>query len=130
MRHRAIALLLSVLILAGSEARARPPHKKALADYVGPTFSRKLNDCRTCHVAEQAEDSLATEEKPHNAFGARLKQVRLELKKAGKKTAIPDRLEAIADEDSDGDGVKNMLEVITGHFPGEANDKPTEEEMS
>lgn len=130
MRARAIAFLLIVLILVATEAKARPPHKKALADYVGPTFAKKLNDCRTCHIAETADDSLATEEKPHNVFGARLKQVRVELKKAGKKTAIPDRLGAIADEDSDGDGVKNMLEIVTGHYPGEASDKPTEAEMT
>jgi hypothetical protein len=122
-------LLLALLVSAGV-AHARPPHKKALADYLGPGGAKKLNDCRTCHVAETAGDALATEEKPHNAFGARLKAVRGTLRAAGKKAAIPDRLDAIADEDSDGDGAKNLLELVTGHFPGEASDKPSDAELA
>jgi len=103
-----------------------------LADYFGPFLSKKLNDCRTCHVPESTEskDPIAADKKPHNVFGARLKAVKKELAKDGKKTDIMSRLEAIAEEDSDGDGVPNLIEILTGHFPGDPDDKPTEEEVA
>jgi len=108
---------------------ARPPHKKALADYLGLGPARKLNDCRTCHlVPEQGADSL--DERPHNPFGKRLKAARSELKRAGKPSGILARIEAIADEDSDGDGIPNLLELVTGHFPGEAEDQPATAELA
>jgi len=121
----------AVSLLIASPIYARPVHKQALADYFGPYLSRKLNDCRTCHLPDQPGESrndLASE-KPHNAFGARLKAVKSELRKAGKKTTIADRLEAIANEDSDGDGVSNILELLSGHYPGDPEDKPTATEI-
>ncbi len=89
---------------------------------------RKLNDCRTCHVVPEAgaDDS---EDRPHNAFGKRLKAMRSQLKKAGQPSGIPARIHAVASEDSDGDGVANLLELVTGHFPGEANDTPAATEL-
>jgi len=121
----------AVSLLIASALHARPVHKQALADYFGPYLSRKLNDCRTCHLPEQPGESKndLTAEKPHNAFGARLKAVKSELRKAGKKTTIADRLEAIANEDSDGDGVSNILELLSGHYPGDPDDKPTPAEI-
>ena len=114
--------------LTFSVAEARPPHKKALADHIGPEFAKKLNDCRTCHLpAKHGEEN---DEKPHNPFGARLKTVRGELRKAGAKSGIAERVDAIANEDSDGDGVSNLLELLAGRFPGEADDKPTPEEST
>ena len=107
-------------------AIARPPHKKALADYLGADTARKLNDCRTCHVPAE-EGAEAVDAPPHNPFGKRLKSVRAELRKAGKPSGIPARVEAVAEEDSDGDGVSNLLELVTGHFPGEADDRPAAE---
>ncbi len=56
--------------------------------------------------------------------------MRLELRKAGKPSDIPARIDAVADEDSDGDGVANLLELVTGHFPGEAADRPVESELA
>ncbi len=108
---------------------ARPPHKKALADYLGPGLARKLNDCRTCHL-EPEPGADPSEDRPHNAFGKRLKAVRSQLRKAGKPSGIPARIEAIAAEDSDGDGVPNLLELVTGHFPGEAGDRPETAELA
>ncbi|MGP0069395.1 MAG: DUF1553 domain-containing protein [Isosphaeraceae bacterium] len=124
-----VAVVMIGLGATGLPAQARPPHKKALADYLGPGLARKLNDCRTCHrVPEEGADP--TEDRPHNAFGKRLKAVRAQLKKAGKPSGIPARVEAVAGEDSDGDGVPNLLELITGHFPGEADDTPAEAELA
>src|SRR5205807_6222184 len=111
----AFLMVAATGFLAGSQpAQARPPHKKALADFLGPYFSAKLNDCRTCHVADQGnQDPFGGDQEPHNPFGARLKAVKRELSKAGKSTSIAARLEAIAEEDSDGDGVPNLLELLT-----------------
>ncbi len=117
------------MIATDPPAQARPPHKKALADYLGPGLARKLNDCRTCHLVPE-EGADPAEDRPHNAFGKRLKAVRPELKKGGKPSGIPARVEAIAGEDSDGDGVPNLLELVTGHFPGEADDTPGEAELA
>src|SRR5437660_970048 len=64
-------------------------------------------------------------DKPHNAFGKRLKAVRRELRKAGKPLDITARILAVANEDSDGDGAPNLLELVTGHFPGDPRDVPT-----
>src|SRR5262245_5019702 len=115
-RHLAAFLAVGSALLAASAAHARPAHKKALADYFGPRLPAKLNDCRTCHLPDKGpQDDLSPSDKPHNAFGARLKAVRDELRKAGKKADIASRLEAVADEDSDGDGVPNLLELLTGH---------------
>src|SRR5262249_27830380 len=127
-----VSTLAAASLLAGSQAaQARPPHKKALADFLGPYLNAKLNDCRTCHVPDQGtQDPFGSTEKPHNPFGARLKAVRRELSKAGKSTSIAARIEAIAEEDSDGDGVPNLLELITGHNPGDPNDKPTDAEIT
>ncbi|HWE38383.1 MAG TPA: DUF1549 and DUF1553 domain-containing protein [Isosphaeraceae bacterium] len=121
----ALATLLGIL---GAEAQARPPHRRALADYFGPKLARKLNDCRICHVPAGPDDD--PDDKPHNPFGARLKAIRAELKAAGKPSGIPARLEAVADEDSDGDGVANLLEILAGRYPGEPDDTPTLDEQA
>ncbi len=125
-----IAMLVTVCLgSAELPALARPPHKKALADYLGSSSVRKLNDCRTCHLpAEEGADAF--DSRPHNPFGKRLKAVRPQLKKAGKASGIPARVEAIADEDCDGDGISNLLELVTGHFPGEAGDRPADHELA
>src|SRR5262249_44443666 len=43
---------------------------------------------------------------------------------------IPTCFDLIADEDSDGDGVPNLIEILTGHNPGDPKDTPTPEEVS
>src|ERR1043166_3080082 len=109
---------LCLVLMVPAPAQARPAHKQALAQYFGPFLSKKLNDCRTCHLPDKTDRPAVEQdyEKPHNAFGARLKEVRGELRKAGKSTTLEARLDAILDEDSDGDGVSNLLEILSGHF--------------
>ena len=51
-------------------------------------------------------------------------------KRSGKPSGILARIQAIADEDSDGDGIPNLLELVTGHFPGEPEDQPATAELS
>jgi hypothetical protein len=130
-RDRLLAALLTLLVGSTTSLQARPAHKQALADYFGPYLPRRLNDCRTCHVADSpdSDPTAPPATKPHNPFGARLKAVKRELRKAGKPITIAARLEAVADEDSDGDGVSNLLELLSGHSPGDPNDLPTPEEI-
>jgi hypothetical protein len=129
---RTATCLTVFFLITAATVEARPIHKQALADYFGPFLAPRLNDCRTCHLPDkpgEVTDGLPSE-KPHNPFGARLATVKKELHKAGKKTDIATRLEAIADEDSDGDGVPNLMELLTGHNPGDPNDKPTRQELA
>src|SRR5262249_36672733 len=121
---RAAALTFGFLLLAPGALHARPAYRQSLAEFLGPYFSKRLNDCRTCHLPDGPGD-----EKRHNPFGARLRAVKEELRKAGKRTALADRLEAIANEDSDGDGVANLLELLAGRFPGDPDDTPTATEL-
>jgi hypothetical protein len=123
---------LGVVLALPAGVRARPPYRKALADFLGLANSSRLNDCRTCHLPDKPGTPAAAlpAHKPHNAFGARLKAVGKQLKKAGKQHDIPARLLAVAGEDSDGDGIPNLVELLTGHFPGEARDRPTPAEVA
>src|SRR6266849_9224853 len=130
--RRATGIAVVFLLSAVSFLHARPAHKRALADYFGPFLPKHLNDCRTCHLPDPpgSADNSEPSAKPHNPFGARLKAVKSELRKADKKTSIAARLEAIANEDSDGDGVPNWVELLSGHFPGDPKDKPTASEIA
>jgi Protein of unknown function (DUF1553)/Protein of unknown function (DUF1549) len=119
MRH-AFLITITGLVFAVS-AEAKPAHLKALADYVGPALPKSVNDCRTCHLPDTADEA----DKPHNVFGKRVAEWRKERKKLGLANDIPAALDALADEDADKDGVGNLIEILTGHFPGEAGDVPT-----
>jgi hypothetical protein len=116
----------TIILLFATVLHAKPPNKQALVAYLGPYFPAKLNSCTLCHLPDQP----GSDAKPHNAFGKRLKELGIELQKAGKPWDIARRFEMIADEDSDGDGVPNLIEILTGHNPGDPNDKPTPEEIS
>ncbi len=120
------AFVLVAVGLAPTVGLAKPAHKQALAAHLGPYFLAGVNDCRLCHLPGDTDPHA---DKPRNAFGERLEEVRQELKQAKKPTDIVARFDAIADEDADGDGVPNLLELLTGHFPGDAKDKPTSDEL-
>jgi hypothetical protein len=124
-----LLLACTVCLILAAPASARPAHKQALAQYFGSYLPKKLNDCRTCHLPDKPM-AKEDDEKPHNPFGKRLAEVRAELKEAGKPTSLDARLDAILDEDSDGDGVSNLLEILSGHFPGDKDDRPTDAELA
>src|SRR6476646_2255118 len=107
------------VFVATVPAVATPANKKTLVDFLGPFAPAKGIDCRTCHVAA----APTAEAHDHNAFGARLAALRKELRAAGKPNDLYSRLVAIADEDSDGDGAANIVELLTGHAPGDAADR-------
>jgi Protein of unknown function (DUF1553)/Protein of unknown function (DUF1549) len=118
MRHLLSAVAGLVLALP---AQAKPAHLKALADYVGPGLAKAVNDCRTCHVPDTPDEPG----KPHNVFGKRVAEWRKERRAAGLPNDIPATLDAQADEDADKDGASNLVEILTGHLPGDAKDVPT-----
>jgi hypothetical protein len=80
-------IILDCVALLASSASARPPFKQALIDLFGADRSPKLRDCRTCHLHTNEDDK----DPPHNAFGTRLKSLREELPKVGKKSEITAR---------------------------------------
>ena len=111
-------LSFAMLALTAIPVHARPAYKQALAHYFGTHLPKNLNACTTCHLPEPKEKNEDAD-RPHNVFGLRLKALKDELRKAGKAATIEARLDAILDEDSDGDGVSNLLEILTGHSPGD-----------
>ena len=128
MGHRKLALMIVGTALLGAALRpaARPTAaQEGTGRLSGPRRREQAQRLPDLPRSTRRGDDPELE-RPHNAFGKRLKAVRLELKKAGKPSGIPARLEAVADEDSDGDGVANLLELVTGHFPGEADDRPAD----
>jgi hypothetical protein len=122
----AVLIVLPVLLPTG--LHAKPAHKKALIEFFGPALPKNLHDCHTCHLPSQP--GIDEGAKPHNVFGARLAALRKQFRKDGKNSDLISRLEAIAEEDSDGDGASNYLELLSGHCPGDPKDKPTAAEQT
>jgi len=122
-------LAWAVAVLLPSCLHATPANKKALEAYLGP-YRAKAVDCRICHVPDDGKSNLDDGDKPRNAFGKRIRTLKKELSRAGKPYDIESRLQAAANEDSDGDGVSNLVELLAGHNPGEPDDKPTAAELA
>src|SRR5436190_14816805 len=108
LKHWRFVSAIVVVAAATSTASAKPAHKQAFADFFGPFLAQKLNNCQTCHLPDAPNAPADASDKPHNVFGARLKEVRKTLSKAGKKTDLESRLLHVLDEDNDGDGVSNL----------------------
>jgi hypothetical protein len=103
-------------MLTSAPTGATPANKAALERYFGKFLPARLDSCTTCHLPRKFTTLPASlAEFPHNSFGHRLALAADELRKAGKRTDIPTRLRLIAAEDSDGDGVDNLSELLLGH---------------
>lgn len=124
----AFALVVVTLSGLAVTAHARPTYKSALAGYVGSPLPAKLNDCRTCHSPAPNDDPSMVNGRTLNPYGRRLRAVVPELRASKKRAGITNRLEAVSDEDTDGDGASNLLELLTGRFPGDPHDTPSVEE--
>ncbi len=124
IRCSKLAAALAALVVLSASASATPANRLALRRHFGGFLPGRLDDCSTCHVegGDHAADSLA--EFPHNAFGDRLHELgRAVVGEA--PPSIGDRIERAAREDSDGDGIDNLTELLLGTFPGNAEDQPT-----
>jgi hypothetical protein len=109
---------------------ATPAHRAALERHFDRFLARPLAQCRTCHLPSDHKFPESLEEFPHNPFGVRLREIGDAARATGQRLGLSDRLDRIADEDSDKDGVPNRLELLLGHHPGDARDLPTTEELT
>ena len=124
-----IAGCLLVWAVLASVVDATPANKAAFESHFGAFLKPALDRCVTCHLPSDNKAPETLEEFPHNPFGVRLRQVAEEMKPGGAKTDIPARLRFVAREDSDGDGVENEVEILLGHNPGDAKDRPSRSEL-
>src|SRR5690348_4278685 len=120
-----------VLILSVSSVVATPANKAALIKYYGQFLPTNLNSCTTCHLPTKLDHPPEDlDEFPHNEFGKRLRALGRELSEQGKPKDLATRLGIVAREDVDKDGIANQTEILLGHNPGEAQDKPSKRELA
>lgn len=112
-----LALVCVALGVFVEPAKANPANKQALLRFLGKYRVEQLDSCAVCHVRAHPEGVESLDDFPHNEFGARLSEI-------GEEHSIRDRLMQIADEDSDGDGISNLRELLFGKFPGDSKVKP------
>jgi hypothetical protein len=92
-----------------------------------------MQACTTCHHSrQQVADAESFDESapPHNGFGVRLSEALEQFPDALASHDLSPALRRIAAEDTDGDGVPNEQEIVTGHAPGDAADKPAAAELA
>ncbi len=123
-------LLTAGLMLGIFPVAATPANKAALERHYDRFLARPLARCTTCHLPSPNKFPESLGEFPHNPFGDRLRRLGEELKSAGQKRDLSSRLTAAAAEDTDADGVANEAELLLGHNPGDAQDKPTANELA
>ncbi|MDB6155359.1 MAG: hypothetical protein JWL90_3812 [Chthoniobacteraceae bacterium] len=109
---------------------ATPSNKAALERHYERFLEKNLARCTTCHLPSDIKEPESLDDFPHNAFGNRLRILGEELDKAGKPKGIATRLALIAQEDSDGDGVANEIELLLGKNPGDSKQTPAAEEIA
>src|SRR4051812_29015542 len=98
-------------------AGATPANKLALETHYEKFLAKDLARCTTCHLPSDVKNPQSLEEFPHTPFGARLRVLGKQLAADGQKKDIPKRLQLLAREDTDGDGVDNETEILLGHNP-------------
>jgi hypothetical protein len=110
-RIRTSLLFVGLVVLTTSLAQARPADMAAYDAVYGEAAGRPQG-CQVCHFSAEGKG-------PRNLFGRDYQQ-------AGKNK---EGLRAIEQKDSDNDGVINLDEIRTGHFPGKSDDKPDQAEI-
>lgn len=125
-----VAWRVGWLLLVVGPVSATPVHRAALERHFDRFLPRPLAQCQTCHLPSDNKLPESLEEFPHNPFGARLREVGDAARANGQRMELSDRIERIADEDTDGDGIPNRLELLLGHHPGDARDLPTASELA
>ena len=128
--HSILLLATACSLLALTlTANATPANKIGMSRYYERFLSKRLDACTTCHlplVAGKTPDSL--QNFPHNSFGRRLAELGEKLRTDHARADIATRLRMTASEDSDGDGVDNLSEILLGRLPGDKSDTPTASE--
>lgn len=121
--------LVATIVVPITRLHATPANRAAFNAHYERFLSPNLNQCSTCHLPGDHQDPQTLEEFPHNAFGHRLKILGDELKSTGTRPDLESRLNLVADEDSDGDGVDNQTEILLGFHPGHSKSVPTKVEL-
>ena len=121
-RRSGIIVVGLVMLISARCAHATPANKAGMERHFERFLAKNLKSCTTCHLPSEKKNPESLEEFPHNAFGDRLRIVKEEVKTRD----IAARIERVAAEDADGDGVDNLTELLLGHGPGDAGDKPDE----
>jgi hypothetical protein len=129
-QKRRVCAVIGVLAIFAAAAQGTPANKVALEKHYDRFLAKNLARCTTCHLPSENKNPETLDEFPHNPFGARLRTVGKQLVADGKKKDLPLRLQMIAHEDADNDGVENETELLLGHNPGDAKDAPTYEELA
>ena len=114
--RRVVLLALAVLLLPSSAfARAAAAELFCGVYPESPLCATGATSCTTCHVLAGPP--------AHNPYGAAIREAR--DTSADFDVDLPLALEAVALLDSDGDGVDNLAEILTGSLPGfEASIEP------
>src|SRR5258706_7782807 len=125
---------LTIVVAMGAAAcalpaRGTPANKAAMERHLDRFLAKNLQSCTTCHLPSDVKEPESLDDFPHNGFGDALRKVGKQLKGEGKKRDIATRITLIGSQDSDGDGVDNLTELLLGHNPGDAKDVPTAEEL-
>ncbi len=118
--------------LVCQSANARPPYKHSLKKLYGARLNANLHQCTTCHLTKDevaVNEDFDEENPPHNVFGERLRELGDSIGEDEPGGDILSRLRRIVDEDADGDGVANELEILAGKYPGRAQSRPDEQEL-
>jgi hypothetical protein len=116
-------------LLLANVASATPANKAALEKHYDKFLARELARCTTCHLPSDNKNPESLDDFPHNPFGVRLRAVGKELVAVGKRKDIPTRLQLVAHEDSDHDGVDNETELLLAHNPGDSKGHADEERV-
>ncbi|HEV8584927.1 MAG TPA: hypothetical protein VGT02_08145 [Methylomirabilota bacterium] len=119
MRGRALALAALILgllvapLVVPQEAAAWPFYfdDHFLAKYPSWPYQSQPGNCLVCHT------TVSPPPMPRNAYGLAFAGA-----KQGSNAAAA--LAAIANQDSDGDGVPNEVEILFGAYPGNSASKP------
>src|SRR5688572_32477217 len=127
-RHFGIWLLVAGIFGSDGFVGATPANKAALERYYGAFLPSALRRCTTCHLPSNNPSPESLEEFPHNAFGSALRALRTDA--PTERRSISARLEQLSLRDSDGDGADNIVELLSGHNPGDAADAPSRDEQA
>jgi hypothetical protein len=129
-QKRRVCAVVGVLAIFATAAQGTPANKAALEKHYDKFLAKNLARCTTCHLPSENKNPETLDEFPHNPFGARLRTIGKQLVADGKKKDLPLRLQSIAHEDADNDGVENETELLLGHNPGDGKDAPTYEKLA